>query len=117
MALGLRQAACTGVFYNTFARRMPADKSAFKVSPARVIAQSGHALPNVGPRRFARGRVGRTIVVHGIHNGSHGAKEEKCWYHCWLVGVERELMGLLIGRVCEISCLWLLHLQSPRVFW
>ena len=52
----LRQAARTGVFYNTFAIRMPADKGAFKVSPARVIAQSGHALPNVGPRRFACGR-------------------------------------------------------------
>ena len=51
----LRQAACTGVFYNTFASRMPADKGAFKVSPALVIAQSGHVLPNVGPRRFACG--------------------------------------------------------------
>ena len=88
----LRQAACTGVFYNTFASRMPADKGAFKVSPARVIAQSGDAMPNVGPRRFAYGRVGRTVVL-GIHNGSHGAKEEKCWYHCWLVDVER--VGLL----------------------
>ena len=92
----LRQAACTGVFYNTFASRMPANKGAFKVSPARVIAQSGHVLPNVGPRRFACGREGRTVVVHGMHYGSSGAKEEKYWYHCWLVDVER--VGVLIGR-------------------
>jgi hypothetical protein len=26
-----------------------------------------------------------------MHNGSSGAKEEKYyWYHCWLVGVERQ---------------------------
>ena len=42
-----------------------------------------------------------------MHYGSSGAKEEKYWYHCWLVDVEREsdrvLIQLPIGRRCVIN--------------
>ena len=84
----LRQTSHAGVFYNTFACRMPANKGVFNFRPARTIT-SGYALSNVGPRRFTCRRKGRTVVFNSIHTGSSEAKEEEYCYHCCIINASR----------------------------